>query len=95
VRNFTTTAVAKIQNFCIKVESTTEFSVSLGQLLAQLGKFPQIAFFGRAKWKFVAVWKANFEAYEMLHLLTNFGEYFSDCAMGYEIIYDCVAVIFE
>jgi hypothetical protein len=69
--------------------------VSLGRLPAQLGKFPQIAFFGHAKWKFAALWKANFEAYEMLHLLTNFGEYFGDCAMGYEIIYDCVAAIFE
>jgi hypothetical protein len=47
-----------------------EFSVSVGRLPGQLGNFPQIAFFRRAKWKFAARWKANFEAYEILHLLT-------------------------
>jgi hypothetical protein len=60
-----------------------------------VSNFPQIAFFGRVKWKFAAVLKANFEVYEILHLLTNFGEYFSYCAVGYEIFYDCVAAIVE
>jgi hypothetical protein len=44
--------------------------MSVGRLPGQLGNFPQIAFFGRAKWKFAAVLKANFEVYEILHLLT-------------------------
>jgi hypothetical protein len=43
------TALTKIQHFCIKVDRTTEFSVSVGLLPGQLGSFPQIAFFGRAK----------------------------------------------
>jgi hypothetical protein len=47
-----------------------EFSVSVGRLPEQLGNFPQIGFFGHAKWKFAARLKANFEAYEILHLLT-------------------------
>jgi hypothetical protein len=29
------------------------------------------------------VLKANFEAYEIMHLLTDFGEYFVDCVVGY------------
>jgi hypothetical protein len=44
--------------------------MSVGRLPGQLGNFPQIAFFGRVKWKFAAVLKANFEVYEILHLLT-------------------------
>jgi hypothetical protein len=44
--------------------------VSVGRLPEQLGNFPQIAFFGHAKWKFTARLKANFEVYEVLHLLT-------------------------
>jgi hypothetical protein len=47
-----------------------EFSVSVGWLPKQLGNFLQIAFFGHVKWKFTARWKANFEAYQMLYLLT-------------------------
>jgi hypothetical protein len=47
-----------------------EFTASVGWLPKQLGNFPQFAFFGHAKWKFAARWKANFEAYEMLYLLT-------------------------
>jgi hypothetical protein len=47
-----------------------EFSVSVGRLPGQLGNFPQIAFFRRPKWKFAARLKANFEAYEILRLLT-------------------------
>jgi hypothetical protein len=59
--------------------------VSVGRLPRQLSSFPQFAFFRRAKWKFTAMLNANFEACEILHLLTNFGEYFGDCAVGYEI----------
>jgi hypothetical protein len=44
--------------------------VSVGLLSKQLSNFPQIAFFGHAKWKFAARLKANFDAYEILHLLT-------------------------
>jgi hypothetical protein len=44
--------------------------VSVGQLLEQLGNFPQIAFFWHVKWKFAVRLKANFEAYAILHLLT-------------------------
>jgi hypothetical protein len=79
------TRLTKIQHFHIRVKRTTEFSVSVGLLQGQLGSFPQIAFFGRAKWKFATVLSANFVAYEILHLLTNFGEYFSDWAVGCEI----------
>jgi hypothetical protein len=89
------TVLAKIHHSRIRVERTTEFSVSVGLLPGQLGSFPQIAFFRRAKWKFAAVLDANFEAYEILHLLTNFGESFGDWAVGCEIFYDCVAAIFE
>jgi hypothetical protein len=73
VWNVTITALAKIQHFCIKVERTTEFLVSVGRLPGQLGNFPQFALFGHAKWKYAAVLKANFEECEMPHLLTNFG----------------------
>jgi hypothetical protein len=93
VRNVTITALTKIQHFCIRVERTTEFSVSVVQLPGQLGNFPQIAFFEHAKWKFAVVLKANFEACEMLHLLNNFGEYFSDCAVGFKKLCECVAAI--
>jgi hypothetical protein len=34
---------------------------------------------------FTAKSNANFEVYEILHLLTNFGEYFDDWAIGCEI----------
>jgi hypothetical protein len=44
--------------------------MSVGRLPKQLGNFPQIAFFGHAKWKFTARLKANFEVYEILYLLT-------------------------
>jgi hypothetical protein len=44
--------------------------VSVGRLPGHLGNFPQKAIFGRAKWKFAARLKANFEAYEILRLLT-------------------------
>jgi hypothetical protein len=64
VQNVTLTALTKIHHFCIREERTIEFSVSVGLLPGQLGNFPQIAFFGRAKWKFVARLKANFEAYD-------------------------------
>jgi hypothetical protein len=37
------------QHLCIRKEGTTEFSVSVGWLPKQLGNFPRIAFFGRAK----------------------------------------------
>jgi hypothetical protein len=70
VQNVTIIALTKIQHFFIRNEKTTEFSVSVGWLPGQLSNFPQIAFFGHAKWKFAARLKANFEAYEMLHLLT-------------------------
>jgi hypothetical protein len=70
VQNVTITVLAKIQHFCIRDERTTEFSVSVGRLPEQLGNFPQVAFFGNAKWKFAARLKANFEVYEILHLLT-------------------------
>jgi hypothetical protein len=70
VQNVTITALAKIQHFCIRKERTTKFSVSVGRLPTQLSNFPQIAFFGHAKWKFTARLKANFEAYEMWYLLT-------------------------
>jgi hypothetical protein len=95
VREVAMTALARIQHFCISVERTTEFSVSVSLLPGQLGSFPQIAFFRRAEWKFSAKSNANFEAYEILHLLTKFGQYFGDWAVGCEIFYDCVAAIFE
>jgi hypothetical protein len=72
------TALAKIQHFYIRVERTTLFSVSVGLLPGQLGSFPQFAFFRHAKLEFTAVLNANFGAYEILHLLTKFGEYFGD-----------------
>jgi hypothetical protein len=49
VQNVTITALTKIQHLCIRKEGTTEFSVSVGWLPKQLGNFPRIAFFGRAK----------------------------------------------
>jgi hypothetical protein len=64
------TALAKIQHFCIRNERTTKRSVSVGQLPKQLVTSCEIAFFGHVKWKFAARLKANFEAYEMLYLLT-------------------------
>jgi hypothetical protein len=70
VRNVTIAALAEIQHFCIRDERTTEFSVSVGRLPGQLGDSPQIAFLGHAKLKFAARVKDNFEAYEILHLLT-------------------------
>jgi hypothetical protein len=85
MRNVAMTALARIQHFCIKVDRIAEFSVSVGLLPGQLGSFPQIAFFGRAKWKFTAESNANFEAYEILHLLTKFGENFGNWAVGCEI----------
>jgi hypothetical protein len=72
------TVLTKIQYFCIRVERTTEFLVSIGLLLGQLGSFPQFAFFKNAKLEFAAVLNANFGAYEILHLLNKFGEYFGD-----------------
>jgi hypothetical protein len=72
------TALAKIQHFCIKVERTMEFSVSVGMVPGQLGSFPQFAFFKHAKWEFAAILNANFCAYQILHLLTKFGEYCGD-----------------
>jgi hypothetical protein len=65
-----------------------EFSVSVGWLLEQLGNFPQIAFFGHAKWKFAARSKANFEAYEILYLLTVLKND-SMNMFGYDIFCDC------
>jgi hypothetical protein len=70
VQNVAITALAKVQHFCIRDERTTEFSVSVGRLPKQLGNFPQFDFFGHVKWKFAARLKANFEAYEILYLLT-------------------------
>jgi hypothetical protein len=68
---FVMTALTRIQHFCIKVERTTEFSVSVGLLPSQLSSFLQFAFFGHAKWEFAAVSNDNFEAYEILYLLTK------------------------
>jgi hypothetical protein len=70
VQNVTITVLAKIPHFCIRNEGTTAFSMSVGWLPKQLSDFPQIAFFGHAKWKFTVRLKANFEAYEMFYLLT-------------------------
>jgi hypothetical protein len=93
VQNVTITALAKIQHFCIREERTMEFSVSVGRLPGQLGNFPQIAFFRRAKWKFAARWKANFEAYEILHLLTILKNIIDEYVVGYKILCDCVVAI--
>jgi hypothetical protein len=76
VQDVAMTALAKIQHFCIREKRNTEFLVSVGRLPGQLANFLQIAFFGRAKWKFSAVLKANFEAYEISHLLNKFWRIF-------------------
>jgi hypothetical protein len=88
VQNVTITALTKNSAFCIGDERTTEFSVSAGWLPEQLGNFPQIAFFGHAKWKFAARSKANFEAYGILYLLTMLKND-SLNMLGYEIFCDC------
>jgi hypothetical protein len=72
------TTLAKIQYFCIMVERTTEFLLSVALLPGQLGSFPQFVFFEHAKLEFTAVLNANFGAYEILHQVTKFREYFGD-----------------
>jgi hypothetical protein len=39
--------------------------------------------------------EANSKSSEILHLLTNFREYFDDCVVGYKIFCDCVAAMIE
>jgi hypothetical protein len=89
------TALAKIQHFCIRVERTTEFSVSVGLLLGQLGSFPQFAFFKHAKLEFAAVLNDNFGAYEILHVLTKLGNISVTRLLDVKYSYDCDAAIYE